>query len=357
MVYYAVIMAGGSGTRLWPLSRKASPKQALTLIEQRSMFQLAVGRISGFFEKERIIVVTGREHEAILSGQIPDIPADNFILEPLGRGTAPAIGLAAIHLKQRASDAIMAILTADHFISQTKTFNEALKAAFEAASLGYLVTLGIKPTQGASGFGYIKQGEIIDTIGGFQIVAVSRFIEKPDAEHAAAMVASGGYAWNSGMFIWRVDRILEEFKMHMPDFHAQLEAIEAAMGSPDYVKTIDLVWPQVNPDTIDYGIMEKAKNVVVIPVDIGWTDMGNWSTVATLLPVDSGGNTVLGPHIGIDTHDSLVMGKKRLIGTIGIKNMIIIDTDDALLLCPKDREQDVREIVKMLGERGMNEWL
>jgi mannose-1-phosphate guanylyltransferase len=357
MIHYAVIIAGGSGTRLWPLSRNACPKQALTLIGQRSMFQLAVDRISGFFEKDRIIVVTRREHKAILSGQIPDLPADNFILEPQGRGTAPAIGLAAIHLKRRTSDAIMAILPADHFISQTTTFNGALNAAFKAAARGFLVTLGIKPTHGASGFGYIKQGKIIDTIGGFPIIAVSQFIEKPSPEDAAHMAASGEYTWNSGMFIWRVDRILEELKTHMPAFHLQLEAIEEAAGSPEYMNTIDRVWPQVEADTIDYAVMEKAKNVVVIPVDIGWTDVGNWSNIAKLLPADSEGNTVVGTHIGMDTHNSLVIGKKRLIGTIGINGMVIIDTDDALLVCPKEREQDVRKIVKMLGEKGMKEWL
>jgi Mannose-1-phosphate guanylyltransferase len=350
-------MAGGSGTRLWPLSRKKSPKQALKLIGERTMLNHAVDRITALFGPERIVVVTRDEHRSILSEQTPELPVQNFILEPMGRGTGPAIGLAAIHLRKKDPDAVMAVLTADHFIANTARFRQALTSAAKIAAEGHLVTLGIKPSSASTGFGYIKQGKSLDTVEGFPVFSVERFIEKPDQEKATAMVKSGDYSWNSGMFIWRVDRILEEFKRQMPDFYAQLSQVGAALGTADYEATIQRVWPQVAKETIDYGIMEGARNVAVIPVDIGWTDVGSWGSLFELLSTDEQGNTIVGPHLGIDTHGSLIFGKKRLIATIGLKDMIIVDTDDAVLVCPREREQEVRDIVDRLGKNGLNDWL
>ena len=355
-MYHAVIMAGGSGTRLWPLSRKKSPKQALKLIGERTMLNHAVDRIMALFGPERIVVVTRDEHYQVLSGQAPELPPDNFILEPMGRGTGPAIGLAAIHLRKKDPDATMAVLTADHFIADTARFRQALASASKVAANGHLVTLGIKPSSASTGFGYIKQGKSLSTVEDFPVFGVERFIEKPDRETATAMVKSGDYAWNSGMFIWRVDRILEEFKRQMPDFYAQLSQVEAALGTPDYQATIRRVWPQAAKETIDYGIMEGAKDVAVIPVDIGWSDVGSWGSLFELLPTDKNGNIIVGPHAGIDTRGSLLFGKKRLIATIGLKDMIVVDTEDAVLVCPKDREQEVRDIVERLGKDGLDAW-
>lgn len=356
-MYYALIMAGGSGTRMWPRSRRKSPKQALNLVGERTMIQHAVDRIVPLFGSQRIAVVTREEHRAILAQQTPNLLPGNFIIEPQGRGTAPAIGLGAIHLLHQDPDAVMAVLTADHFIADTDTFCKALETAYQVAQQGHLVTLGITPSFASTGFGYIKQGSTINTDSQFPVYTVERFIEKPDAATAATMLKTGGYSWNSGMFIWRVDRILEEFKRQMPEFYAQLMEVAATLGTPDYEKTIAQVWPGVVKETIDYGIMEKATGVAVIPVDIGWTDVGSWSSLFELLPLDENGNAVTGPAITVDTKNTLLFGEKRLIAAIGLDGFIVVDTDDALLICPKEREQDVREVVKRLENGKLDAWM
>jgi len=356
-MYYAVIMAGGSGTRLWPLSRQRRPKQALKLIGQRTMFQHAVDRILPLFPPDRIFVVTRHEHAAMLMAQMSELPAENFIVEPEGRGTAPAIGLAAIHLRQKDSDAMMVVLTADHFITDTECFRQVLVAAAQVAADGHLVTLGIKPTSPSTGFGYIHHGSSLGIVNNFPTFRVERFVEKPDLETATQMVDSGEYSWNGGMFIWRVKRIWEEFERQMPQFFAQLVEVAATLKTPQYEATISRIWPRVTKQTIDYGVMEGADDVAVIPVDMGWTDVGSWGSLLTLLPADGDGNILIGSHVGIDTHDTLVFGDKRLIATIGVQGLVIVDTDDAVLVCPKEREQAVREMVDKLKQGGFNQWL
>ena len=356
-MYYALIMAGGVGTRLWPLSRRNRPKQSLRLIGERTMFEHAVDRLVPLFQPEQIFVVTGAEHVEALAAQAPELEPENFIVEPEGRGTAPCIGLGAIHLRRHDSEAIMAVLTADHFIADTARFRQALAAAAQVAEEGHLVTLGITPSSPSSGYGYIKQGENLGTTGGFPVFRVERFTEKPSPETALRMVESGEYSWNSGMFIWRVDRILEEFRRQMPEFYVQLAEVEATLGTFGYEPTLRRVWPQVTRQMIDYGVMEGAEDVAVIPVDIGWSDVGSWASLLELLPADGEENIVVGPHVGIDTRDTLIFGGERLVATIGLEGMVIVDTEDALLVCPREREQDVREIVSRLKENGRSEWL
>ena len=351
-MYWAVIMAGGSGTRLWPLSRRNYPKQALKLTGEKTMFQYAVERITSIFPLERIIVVTRVEHGPILMGQVPELPVKNFILEPEGRGTAPAIGLAAIHLRNRDPNAVMAILTADHFISKPKHFCKVLSAAERVAADGSLVTLGIRPSSASTGFGYIHQGSALGEQNGFSFYAVQRFIEKPDPTTAEEMVSSGKYSWNSGMFIWLVDRILEELACQMPKFFAQLQDVRCALDTPDYTAELEKVWPNVTKQTIDYGVMEGARQVVVIPVEIGWTDIGSWGAVLDLLPLDEHGNAFIGSSLNIESKNTLVFGTNRLVATMGVENLIIIDTEDALMVCARDREQDVKAIVEKLKEEG-----
>jgi mannose-1-phosphate guanylyltransferase len=355
--YYALIMAGGGGTRLWPLSRRARPKQALTLVGERTMFEHAVDRIASLFQPEEIFVVTGEEHLESLLLQAPELPRANFLLEPVGQGTAPAIGLGAVHLRRRDPQAVMVVLTADHFIRDVERFRRVLTAAAQVAEKGHLVTLGITPSFPSTGFGYIQQGEQLYEVDGFAVFRALRFTEKPSPETAFQMVESGLYTWNSGMFIWRVDRIMEEFARQMPDLYDVLMQIDAVLGTPAYEPTLRRLWPQLVPQSIDYGVMEGARDVVVIPVDIGWSDVGNWSSMREILPADADGNVVVGEHVGLDTRNTIVFGGRRLIATIGLEDMIIVDTDDALLICPLDREQDVREMVRQLREMGRKEVL
>jgi mannose-1-phosphate guanylyltransferase len=354
--YYAVIMAGGGGTRLWPLSRQARPKQLLRLIEERSLFQTSVQRLEGVFPPERILVVTVEEQAEELQAQSPIIPMENYLLEPSARGTASVIGLAAVALQQRDSDAVMAVLTSDHFIGNEDGFRKMLVAAHAAAQDGHLVTLGITPTFAATGYGYVQRGECLAHYGGFDACQVLRFKEKPDEEQARQMMASGDHAWNSGMFVWRVDKVLAEFAAQMPALYTGLQDIQRAWDTPQAGEVLRKVWDSLQSQTIDYGIMEHAKNVVVIMADdLQWNDVGSWDSLFDVLPADPQGNIIMGgQHIGVDTSQSLVYVNQehRLIVTIGVEDLVVVDTGDVLLVCRKDQAQKVRLVVKQLKESG-----
>jgi len=355
---YALIMAGGSGTRLWPLSRQSQPKQAIELIGSRTMFQHAVDRLDSLLPPEKIIVVTAREYVEVLASQVPDVPRENFIVEPMARGTAGAIGLATVHLHRRDPEAVMAVLTADHYIRDVDQFCCALSAAAQVAQDGPIVTLGIEPSFPSTGFGYVRRRGEISQVRGFEVCAVDSFVEKPDAARAVEFLASGLYSWNSGMFIWRISRIMDEFARQMPALHAQLKTIEESLDTPRHGEVLSEVWPQVRKETIDYGVMEGAEDVVIIPVDIGWTDIGDWAAIYQLHQTDEQGNVVVGAsHIGVGTRSSFIQGGKKLIATIGLEDVIIIDTKDALLICARDKAQDVKLIVEQLQEEGKVEYL
>jgi mannose-1-phosphate guanylyltransferase len=314
------------------------------------MFQLAVERIRPVFPLERILVVTRREHAGILMAQVPDLPAENFIQEPEGRGTAPAIGLASIHLQERDPDAILAVLTADHFISNREQFCKVLIAAESFAQDDNLITLGIRPSSASTGFGYIEHGPELGTSGDFHVHQVKRFTEKPQLAEAEKMIASGRYSWNSGMFIFRAERMLGEFERQMPEFYGRLMEIKNTLGSPDYQSVLENHWPRIAKQTIDYGVMEGARKVVVIPVTIGWTDVGSWGSLFDFLPANDSQNVLVGDHLDIHTQRTLVFGKKRLVATLGVQDLIIVDTEDALLVCSREHEQEVKLIVEKLQE-------
>lgn len=349
---YAVIMAGGTGSRLWPLSTKKKPKQTLKLLGDYSLFQEAVKRVEPLFGLDHVMVVAGRQHVPELKLHAPGIPEGNFIVEPSGMGTAPCIGLAAVHISSHNPDSVMVVLTADHHIGDVQGFRNALTAAVRVADRGHLVTLGVKPTEASTGYGYIEHGETLYTVQGFNAVKVRRFTEKPDRETAAGMVESGNYSWNSGMFIWKVYRIMEEFKTQMHDLYSHLAIIKNSLDSPSYTEVLEESWRHVPRGTIDYGVMENAEDVVVIPVDIGWSDLGSWSSLMGLLPPDRDGNVVKGRHVGIDTGGSVIIGGDRLIATIGVKGLIIVDAGDALLVCKMDMDQRVKDLVNKLKEEG-----
>jgi mannose-1-phosphate guanylyltransferase len=354
--YYAVIMAGGGGTRLWPLSRAAQPKQMLQLIGERSLFQIAVERLAGEFPAQRILVVTIADQVDILRKQAPEIPLDNFIIEPMPRGTASVIGLAGIVLQERAPEAVMAVLTADHFIGNVEKFLRLLNAAYKVAQDGYLVTLGIEPTLPATGYGYIQRGEPIGKYDQLQVYRALKFKEKPELSQAEAMLASGDHAWNSGMFVWQVERIMAEIALQMPELSTRLERISSARKTPDHAEVLNQQWTAIKAQTIDYGIMEGARDVAVIPAEgLRWNDVGSWDSLFDVFEINQDGNILLaGQYIGEDTRGSLIYQDQdqRLIVTIGVEDLVIVDTGDVLLVCKKDSAQKVRQIVEQLHEIG-----
>ncbi|MDZ7844087.1 MAG: mannose-1-phosphate guanylyltransferase [Anaerolineales bacterium] len=359
--YYAVIMAGGGGTRLWPLSRQDRPKQMLSLISERSLFQMAVDRLEGTFPPDRILIVTVKEQAGHLQAQYPEIPEENYLLEPLPRGTASVVGMAAAALQDRDPQAVMAVLTADHIIPQQDLFQQALSGAYEVARDDYLVTLGISPTYPATGYGYIKQGSSLGSYQGLDVYTAEQFTEKPDQDRAEKMLDSGDYVWNSGMFIWTIERILEEFYRQMPALAAQLEIIAESWGSSDQQRIVAEIWPDIKPETIDFGIMEGAERVAVIPVEnLGWSDVGSWESLFDVLDADDLGNVVRGSeHISLDSEGTLIYtaAEPRTVVTIGTNDLVIVDTGDVLLVCDKSQSQRVREIVKRLSEEGKTQLL
>lgn len=358
---YAVIMAGGGGTRLWPLSRRETPKQMLRLSGQRTMFQLAVDRLEGLFPPERILVVTVAEQAEKLRKQEPRIPEENYLLEPMPRGTASVVGLAAVAIQHRDPDGAMVVLTADHFIQEAERFRSLLMSALDAARDGFLITLGIHPSGPATGYGYIQRGEKEGSYRNVDAYRVVRFKEKPDETAAKQFIESGDHYWNSGMFIWKVDRILAEIHRQMPQLAAVLAPIADAWGRADRDEVLNIHWPDIQPETVDYGIMENAERVVVLPaVDLGWSDIGSWDSLYDVLSADQNGNILIDTdHFGIDTQSVLICSgnKKRLVVTIGVSDIVVVDTEDALLICSRDQAQKVKQVVNHLKESSLEKLL
>ncbi len=359
--FYAVIMAGGGGTRLWPLSRQSRPKQMLQLIDDHTLFQVAVKRLETLFPPEHILVVTNAQHAIELRKQAPELLEQNFLLEPQPRGTAPAIGLAMAYLKKQDPGAVMAVLTADHYIGNEAEFRSHLLAAKDLADKGHLVTLGIEPTYPATQYGYIQMDDSLGKIGGYPAYKVQRFKEKPDSAEAQRMLDAGHFAWNSGMFVWKAERIWTEFAQHMPKLLTALDKISAAWGSPEFDKVLNFEWPRIDAQTIDYGIMEHAKDVAVIPAKgMEWNDVGSWSSLFEVLGTDENGNLVRhGNHLDFESRNSLVQGngQDRMIVTVGVENLVVVDTGDVLLVCSKARLQDLRKVIELLKEKGLQRYL
>jgi mannose-1-phosphate guanylyltransferase len=359
---YAVIMAGGGGTRLWPISRKERPKQLLPLIGEDTLFQGTVQRLEGIFPPERILVVTVAGQAQEMRQQAPQIPLENYLIEPAPRGTASVVGLAAAVLHRRDPQAVMAVLPSDHFIRNRDLFDYLLRAAVDVAKTDYLVTLGITPTYPSTAYGYIQQGTPVAGNFKYPTYNVIRFKEKPDDATAQQMLRFGGHSWNSGMFVWTTKRILEEFQSQMPTLSAALDKIVADLDTPQASASIESVWPDLSIETIDYGIMEKAERVAVLPAGgLGWSDVGSWDSLFEVLLPDMNGNIgVNGQHLAVDTHNTLIYGvhgSERLVVTIGVDSMVVVDAGDVLLICKSDQSQKVRDVVAHLKKHHQDRYL
>jgi len=358
--FYALILAGGGGTRLWPMSRNDKPKQLLPLVDDHSMFQEAVTRLSPLMQPEQIYVVTGQKYLDAMRADAPQIPPQNFIAEPHGRDSAPAVALAMTVIHQRDPQAVVAMLTADHHITRKDAFRQVLAAAHDIAREGRIVTLGINPTFPATGFGYIKQGVHLGQANGFDYHDAERFTEKPDIVKATRFLASGKYSWNSGMFIWSAARAMDEFEHQQPKMFEIMQALASSVDTPAFQAELERLWPDMPKISIDFAIMEGAKSMAVIPIDIGWSDVGSWASLFDLLDRDKLGNAVRGKRaesqVMLDTRNTLVF-TDRLAVAIGIEDVIVVETEDVLMICHKDRTQDVKQIVQYLKENGSEEYL
>ena len=355
---YVVIPAGGSGTRLWPLSRAANPKFLHPLTgDGRTMIQATVDRLAPLAPPEQTFVVTGGAHAAQVARQLPQLPADNILVEPGPRDSAPAIGLAAALIHRRDPNAIMGSFHADHLIRDEPLFRETVQLAALGAERGYLMTIGIAPTAPETGYGYIQRG---DPLGVGDLSLVQRFKEKPSREVAEGWLAEGGYVWNSGMFVWRCDALLAEMRRQQPELYAGLMRIADAWDTPEGEETTATIWPTLPKVPIDTAIMEDAAaqgRVGVVAGEFGWNDVGDWDTLAAILTQTGETNVRLGGedehHLALDTQNTLVAAMTgRLIATVGVRDLVIVDTGNAVLVCARDRAQDVKKLVDALKARG-----
>lgn len=357
---YVVILAGGSGTRFWPLSRVRTPKQLMSVFGGRSMLQRTVERVLPLSPK-RIMVVTNalqaNETERQLAG-VADCPVD-IIQEPVGRNTAPAIALAAAIIARHDPAATMVVLPADHYIRNENEFCRVVRAACRAASKGDLVTLGIEPTSPETGYGYIES-ETVSVVEG--ISKVKRFVEKPNLERAVEFLAKGNFYWNSGMFIWQVSAIRKALKAEMPSLEEAVASLFFGADAWDYQTLnpqIERLYPSIQGESIDFGVMERAKNVLVIPAAFGWSDVGSWSALPEVIDPDEDGNVTINAAglVSIDSSGSLVYADGKLAALVGVDNMIVVATPDAVMVCRKDRAQDVKKVVEILQQKGLTDYL
>ncbi|MEO1525574.1 MAG: mannose-1-phosphate guanylyltransferase [Planctomycetota bacterium] len=357
---HAVIMAGGSGTRFWPASRTLHPKQLLSLSGDQSMIQATSHRLSGLVPAERQLIVTNQALVEPIAAQLPQVPAKNLVGEPAKRDTAPCVGLAAALVLHEDPDAIMAVMPSDHVISTPEQFCAAISAGHDLVvqDPSRIVTFGIKPSYPAESFGYIQRGASLP--GGTEVSAfeVSQFREKPDAKTAAEYVASGDFYWNGGIFLWSARTILDAIQSRQPEMHERIVAIAESIGTEDYPSVLEREFCAINGTSIDYAVMESYPNVVVIEAPFSWDDVGSWQSLSRLHEPDESGNTVVGEHVGIDTQGSIIFGSPdHTIVTIGVEDLIVVQTKDATLVAPKAAEERVREAVARLKELGRTDVL
>ena len=352
----ALIMAGGRGERFWPKSRKNLPKQFLSLTDDgKTMIQLTVERILPLVKMEDIYISTNRDYKELVRQQLPEIPEENILCEPVGRNTAPCIGLGAVHMRKKYEDAVMYVLPSDHLIKYTSIFLSTLTDAGEVAEQGEnLVTLGITPECPETGYGYIKF--LPDQMLG-RAFEVDRFVEKPDLETAKEYVASEQYLWNSGMFIWKVSTILKNLETYLPETYQGLNRIADAIGTEEEELVLEKEFSAFQSESIDYGIMEKAKNIYILSGSFGWDDVGSWLAVGRIKKSNEFGNVINGNAVTVDTKNCIIQGGKKLIATVGIEDIIVVDTEDALLICEKDSAGNIKKVLENLKICNRTEYL
>ncbi|MEG0180811.1 MAG: mannose-1-phosphate guanylyltransferase [Romboutsia sp.] len=357
MKIYNVIMAGGGGTRFWPLSRQEVPKQLINLSGEDALINETINRIESLAKKEDLFIVTNEKQLDALKDIVKDkCIFKNILPEPCARNTAAAIGFAAFNIMKKYGDGVMCVYPADHYIKDEEGFIKVLNKAIDVAKDNdKLVTIGINPTFPSTGYGYIKFDQNI-TVGG-SAYDVIEFVEKPNFEVAKGYVESKKYVWNSGMFVWKVSKILEDFKRYLPKVYDRLELLSDNLDTDDEAEAISNIYPTIPSISIDYGIMERSNDVVVVPGDFGWNDVGSWDSLGAIYPTDEEGNIKRGENITIDTKNSIIYSDDKLVTTIGVSDLIVVATNDAVMVCKKDKAQDVKKIVDVLKEKDRQEYI
>lgn len=355
----ALIMAGGKGERFWPKSRTRLPKQFLSLTNDgKTMLQLTVERILPLIDLNDIYIATNAAYKALVMEQFPQLPEENILCEPMGRNTAPCIGMGAAHIRKKYGDALMVVLPSDHQIKYSAMFVSTLADACTIAEDGEnLVTIGITPNYPETGYGYIKCSLADRDRATGRAFLVEQFVEKPNLEKAKEYLSTEQYLWNSGMFIWKVSSILHNFEKHLPELYRGLEHIEEAIGTEEYEETLQREFAGFVPESIDYGVMEKAENIYIIPGIFGWDDVGSWLAVGRINPPNELGNVINGNIITVNTRDSIIQGTDKLIAAVGVSNLIVVDTEDALLICAKESANDIKKVIENLKICNRTEYI
>ncbi len=353
---HIVVIAGGSGTRFWPLSRRARPKQLLTLGGEEPLLAATFHRVVSLAPPERWWMVVGAPYADACRAVVPEVPAGQVLVEPMARNTAPAIGLAAVHLAKKDPDAVMVVLPSDHHVADTPAFVEAVNEAVAVAAQGPIVTLGISPTHPETGYGYIQRGE--RDARGHRTFQVLRFCEKPDLERAKGFLAQGGYEWNAGIFVMQARRVLAEIDRQLPAVGAALRSVQAAIGTDDYADRLREAFLGIVGISFDHGVMEGAKDVDVVPTRCGWSDVGSFSALGGIVDRDEAGNAVAGRAVSVDAKDCvLYAGPGQVVAALGVSGLAIIHSADATLVVPVERAQEVRLILDELNHKGWTEYL
>jgi mannose-1-phosphate guanylyltransferase len=360
----AVLLAGGRGTRFWPRSRMRLPKQLLNITGDDTMLSETAARLAPLFPAKNLWAVTNTEQAAAVRRELPGVPASHVIAEPLGRNTAAAIGLAAFHLARHYEDALMAVLPADSYIADVTRYRTLVRAALELAGTpGNLVVMGIPPTRPETGYGYIERGGLAARPHGETAFAVKRFTEKPEPAVAKKYVAAGRYLWNAGMFFWRVSTFLENLQRYLPDTYEALRKLAMTMGTRRYEAALRRTYPRLESISVDYAIMERAtlergpQRVFVLPAKVGWSDIGSWAAVYELLAPKMDANVSAGPYVALEASGNFFWSPSKLVAAVGVRDLVLVDTPDAILLCPRDRAQEVGKIVKWIEEQKLRKLL